>query len=147
MAYRYFAVDVGDKRVGLAVSDALGITAQGLETYHRTGSDKKDAAYIREYAKKYAPCRIVFGMPRNMDGSYGFASEKVRAFAEKVLAGWDGEHDFFDERLSTVAAERALFEAELNWKKRKKVVDRLAAQVILEGYLALHPISEAIKAP
>ena len=138
--YRYFAVDVGDKRVGLAVSDGLGITAQGLETYHRTGDDEKDAAYIRNRAKEYVPCRIMFGMPRNMDGSYGFASEKVRAFAALVLEGWEGEHDFYDERLSTVAAERALFEAELNWKKRRKVVDRLAAQVILEGYMTLHPI-------
>ncbi len=140
MAYRYFAVDVGDKRVGLAVSDALGITAQGIETYNRTGDDEKDGEYIRKYAERYAPCRIVFGMPRNMDGSYGFASEKVRAFAAVVLNGWQGEHDFFDERLSTVAAERALFEAELNWKKRRKVIDRLAAQVILEGYMTLHPL-------
>ena len=140
MAYRYFAVDVGDKRVGLAVSDALGITAQGIETYNRTGDDEKDGEYLRKYAERYAPCRIVFGMPRNMDGSYGFASEKVRAFAAVVLNGWQGEHDFFDERLSTVAAERALFEAELNWKKRRKVIDRLAAQVILEGYMTLHPL-------
>lgn len=140
MAYRYFAVDVGDKRVGLAVSDALGITAQGIETYNRTGDDEKDGEYICKCAERYAPCRIVFGMPRNMDGSYGFASEKVRAFAAVVLNGWQGEHDFFDERLSTVAAERALFEAELNWKKRRKVIDRLAAQVILEGYMTLHPL-------
>ena len=95
MAYRYFAVDVGDKRVGLAVSDALGITAQGIETYNRTGDDEKDGEYIRKCAERYAPCRIVFGMPRNMDGSYGFASEKVRAFAAVVLNGWEGEHDFF----------------------------------------------------
>ena len=66
MAYRYFAVDVGDKRVGLAVSDALGITAQGIETYNRTGDDEKDGEYIRKCAERYAPCRIVFGMPRNM---------------------------------------------------------------------------------
>lgn len=140
MAYRYFAVDFGDKRIGLAVSDALGITAQGLETYKRTGDDERDAEYIRNYAQKYAPCRIVFGMPRNMDGSYGPAAEKVRAFAEVVLSGWDGEHDFYDERLSTVVAERAMFEAEMNWKKRRKVVDKMAAQVILQGYLELHPI-------
>lgn len=140
MNYRYFAVDVGDKRVGLAVSDALCITSQGLETYTRTGDDEKDAKYIRDYATRYAPCRIVFGLPRNMDGSYGFACDKVKAFAELVLQGWDGEHDFYDERLSTVAAERALFEAELNWKKRRKVVDKMAAQIILQGYLTLHPI-------
>ena len=140
MAYRYFAVDFGAKRIGLAVSDALGITAQGLETYQRTGDDEQDAAYIRAYAQRYAPCRIVFGMPRNMDGSYGPAAEKVREFAQLVLDGWDGEHDFYDERLSTVVAERAMYEAEMNWKKRRKVVDKMAAQVILQGYLELHPI-------
>lgn len=138
--FRYFAVDVGDKRVGLAVSDALGITAQGLETYNRTGDLEKDAAYIRDAAKKYAPCRIVFGLPRNMDGSYGEACDKVKAFAEVVCEGWDGEHDFYDERLSTVVAEKAMYEAEFNWKKRRKVVDKMAAQIILQGYLELHPI-------
>ena len=138
--FRYFAVDVGDKRVGLAVSDALGITAQGLETYNRTGDLEKDAAYSRNAARKYAPCRIVFGLPRNMDGSYGEACDKVKAFAEAVCEGWDGEHDFYDERLSTVVAEKAMYEAEFNWKKRRKVVDKMAAQIILQGYLELHPI-------
>ena len=138
--FRYFAIDVGDKRIGLAVSDALGITAQGLETYNRTGDTARDAEYIRNYARKYAPCRLVFGLPRNMDGSYGPACDKVRAFADAVLEGWDGEHDFYDERLSTVVAERAMYEADFNWKKRRKVVDKLAAQVILQGYLELPPI-------
>ena len=138
--FRYFAIDVGDKRIGLAVSDALGITAQGLETYNRTGDTARDAEYIRNYARKYAPCRLVFGLPRNMDGSYGPACHKVRAFADAVLEGWDGEHDFYDERLSTVVAERAMYEADFNWKKRRKVVDKMAAQVILQGYLELHPI-------
>lgn len=140
--YRYFAVDVGDKRIGLAVSDALGITAQGLETYNRTGDEVRDAEYVRNAAKKYSPCRIVFGLPRNMDGSYGSACDKVKAFAETVLDGWEGEHDFYDERLSTVIAERAMYEAEFNWKKRRKSVDKMAAQVILQGYLDLHPISK-----
>ena len=138
--FRYFAIDVGDKRIGLAVSDALGITAQGLETYNRTGDTARDAEYIRNYARKYAPCRLVFGLPRNMDGSYGPACDKVRAFADAVLEGWDGEHDFYDERLSTVVAERAMYEADFNWKKRRKVVDKMAAQVILQGSLELHPI-------
>ena len=137
--FRYFAIDVGDKRIGLAVSDALGITAQGLETYNRTGDTARDAEYIRNYARKYAPCRLVFGLPRNMDGSYGPACDKVRAFADAVLEGWDGEHDFYDERLSTVVAERAMYEADFNWKKRRKVVDKMAAQVILQGHLELHP--------
>lgn len=139
---RYFGVDVGDKRIGLAVTDALGFTAQGLETYTRTGDDARDAEYVREQAKKWAPCRIVFGLPRNMDGSYGFACDKVKAFAELVVDGFEVEHDFYDERLSTMAAERFLYEAELKWQKRRKVVDKIAAQVILEGYMTLHPVGK-----
>ena len=138
--FRYFAIAVGDKRIGLAVSDALGITAQGLETYNRTGDTARDAEYIRNYARKYAPCRLVFGLPQNKNKNYGPACDKVRAFADAVLEGWDGEHDFYDERLSTVVAERAMYEADFNWKKRRKVVDKMAAQVILQGYLELHPI-------
>ena len=136
---RVLALDVGDKRIGIAVSDPLGFTAQGLETYTRTGDEAADAAYIRSLAKKYEPVRLLFGMPRNMDGSYGFQSEKVRAFAEAVLQGFEGEHTFYDERLTTVEAERVLCEAELDWRKRRKVVDKVAAVVILQGYLATNP--------
>lgn len=136
---RVLALDVGDKRVGIAVSDPLGLTAQGLETYVRTGDDEADAAYILALAAKYAPVRLLFGMPRNMDGSYGFQSEKVRAFAEVVLKGFAGEHVFYDERLTTVEAERVLCEAELDWRQRRKVVDKVAAVVILQGYLASNP--------
>ncbi|NCB30401.1 MAG: Holliday junction resolvase RuvX [Clostridia bacterium] len=136
---RVLALDVGDKRIGIAVSDPLGLTAQGLETYVRTGDDAEDAAYLRRLAEKYAPVRLLFGLPRNMDGSYGFQSEKVRAFADLVLQGFTGEHDFYDERLTTVAAERALCEAELTWQQRRKVVDKVAAVVILQGYLATSP--------
>lgn len=136
---RVLALDVGDKRVGIAVSDPLGLTAQGLETYARTGDDEADAAYIRGLAKKYEPVRLLFGLPRNMDGSYGFQSEKVRAFAGVVLKGFAGEHVFYDERLTTVEAERVLCEAELDWRQRRKVVDKVAAVVILQGYLASNP--------
>lgn len=136
---RVLALDVGDKRIGLAVSDPLGFTAQGLETYTRTGDDAADADHILALAQKYRPVRLLFGMPRNMDGSYGFQAEKVKAFASAVLEKWDGEHAFFDERLTTVSAERVLMEAELDWKKRRKVVDKLAATIILQGYLDSHP--------
>jgi putative Holliday junction resolvase len=132
---RILALDVGDKRIGIAVSDPLGITAQGLETYTRTGDQEKDTAYIIGLADKYRPVRLLFGMPRNMDGSYGFQSEKVRSFAEAVLSKWDGEHDYYDERLTTVTAERILNQAELTWQKQRKVVDKVAAVVILQGYL------------
>lgn len=136
---RVLALDVGDRRIGFAVSDPLGFTAQGLETYTRTGNDTADANYILALANKYRPVRLLFGMPRNMDGSYGFQSDKVKAFAAVVLENWDGEHAFFDERLTTVSAERVLMEAELDWKQRRKVVDKLAATIILQGYLDSHP--------
>ena len=137
---RVLALDVGDKRIGVAVSDPLGITAQGLETYTRTGDTEKDAEHIAELAKKYEPVRLLFGMPRNMDGSYGFQSGKVKEFAQAVLKVWDGEHAFFDERLTTVSAERVLVEADMDWRKRRKVVDKLAATIILQGYLDSNPV-------
>ena len=137
---RVLALDVGDKRIGVAVSDPLGITAQGLETYTRTGDTEKDVEHIAELAKKYEPVRLLFGMPRNMDGSYGFQSEKVKEFAQAVLKVWDGEHAFFDERLTTVSAERVLVEADMDWRKRRKVVDKLAATIILQGYLDSNPV-------
>lgn len=136
---RILALDVGDKRIGVAVSDALGITAQGLETYTRTGDIEKDVAYILKLAKGYEPVRLLFGMPRNMDGSYGFQAERVKEFANAVLNNFTGEHAFYDERLTTVSAERVLIEAEMSWQKRRKVVDKLAAVVILQGYLASNP--------
>lgn len=132
---RILAFDVGDKRIGVAVSDPLGYTAQGLETYTRQNTLEQDVAYILALAQKYKPVRLLFGMPRNMDGSYGFQSEKVRAFADAVLACWDGEYDFYDERLTTAAAERMLVDADVSRKKRRKVIDKLAAVVILQGYL------------
>ena len=137
---RVLALDVGERRIGVAVSDPLGITAQGLETYTRTGDTEKDAEHIAELAKKYEPVRLLFGMPRNMDGSYGFQSEKVKEFAQAVLKVWDGEHAFFDERLTTVSAERVLVEADMDWRKRRKVVDKLAATIILQGYLDSNPV-------
>lgn len=136
---RILALDVGEKRIGVAVSDALGITAQGLETYTRTGDIEKDVAYILKLAKSYEPVRLLFGMPRNMDGSYGFQAERVKEFANAVLINFPGEHAFYDERLTTVSVERVLMEAEMSWQKRRKVVDKLAAVVILQGYLASNP--------
>lgn len=135
---RILALDVGDRRIGLAVSDALGFTAQGLETYTRTGDDTRDAAYIVEVANGYAPAMLLFGLPRNMDGSYGFQCDKVRAFADAVLAQWDGPSDFFDERLTTMSAERVLSEGNVRGQKRKQVIDKMAAVVILQGYLERH---------
>ena len=131
---RVLAFDIGDKRIGVAVSDRLCIAATGVETYNRVNL-AKDIEHIKMLYETYAPCTILFGMPRNMNGSYGFQSDKVKAFAKKVEAGLDVKVEFFDERLSTVAAERVLIDANLSREKRKKVIDKMAAVVILQSYL------------
>ena len=133
------ALDVGDRRIGIAVSDPLWITAQGLETYWRTESTKKDAAYIVGVLKRYEPCRLLLGMPMNMNGTIGEQGEKVRRFAEAIQKEWDGELLFFDERLTTMAARRVLVDADLSRGKQKKVIDKLAAVLILQGYMDSHP--------
>ncbi|MDD6887242.1 MAG: Holliday junction resolvase RuvX [bacterium] len=136
MTERVLALDVGDRRIGIAVSDPLGWTAQGLENYTRRDDDlQADIRHILAIAERYKPVRLLFGMPRNMDGSYGMQAQKVQAFADAVLAEWDGDHDFYDERLTTMSAQRVLIDADLSRKRRKQVVDKLAAVIILQGYL------------
>lgn len=135
---RILAFDVGEKRIGVAVSDPLGITAQGIETYHRTDDLEQDIAHLIKLANGYKPVKIVFGLPRNMDGSYGFQAQITREFAEAVLAKWDGDHAFQDERLTTASARRVLIEADVSRDKRKQVIDKVAAVVILQGYLDAH---------
>ncbi len=135
---RILAFDVGEKRIGVAVSDPLGITAQGIETYHRTDDLGQDVAHLSKLANGYKPVKLVFGLPRNMDGSYGFQAQITREFAEAVLAKWDGDHAFQDERLTTASARRVLIEADVSREKRKQVIDKVAAVVILQGYLDAH---------
>ena len=135
---RILAFDVGEKRIGVAVSDPLGITAQGIETYHRTEDLEQDVAHLIKLANGYKPVKIVFGLPRNMDGSYGFQAQITREFAEAVLAKWDGDHAFQDELLTTASARRVLIEADVSRDKRKQVIDKVAAVVILQGYLDAH---------
>ena len=135
---RILAFDVGEKRIGVAVSDPLGITAQGIETYHRTEDLEQDVAYLVKLANGYKPVKIVFGLPRNMDGSYGFQAQITREFADAVLAKWDGDHAFQDERLTTASARRVLIEADVSRDKRKQVIDKVAAVVILQSYLDAH---------
>ena len=136
---RTLALDVGDRRIGVAVSDALNITAQGLETYWRTESTKKDVASMLELRQEYAPCRLLMGMPMNMNGTVGEQGEKVKRFAEAIQKEWDGEIVFFDERLTTMTARRVLLDADISRGKQKKVIDKLAAVIILQGYMDSHP--------
>lgn len=131
---RILALDVGDKTVGVAVSDELLITAQGIKTIRRS-DEKKDTAEIAEVAKSFDAEKIVVGLPKHMNGDEGERCTIVREFARKLTDTIDAEIVFWDERLSTVSAERALLEADVSRKKRKKVIDKLAATVILQSYL------------
>ncbi|MEG1523607.1 MAG: Holliday junction resolvase RuvX [Clostridia bacterium] len=136
---RVMAFDIGDKRIGIAVSDPLGITAQGIETYSRNGDLDQDIDYLIALADQYRPVRLVFGMPRNMNGSYGMQAEITKTFVEELLKKWDGEYDYYDERLTTMSAQRVLLEADMRRDKRKNVVDKIAAVIILQSYMGSHP--------
>lgn len=134
---RIMGVDIGEKRIGIAVSDMLGITAQGVETYTRTGEG--DAKYIFGKARELGADRIVAGLPLNMNGSEGPAVQSVRAFMAEVEALGIAVA-FQDERLTTVSAERTLLEADMSRQKRRQVVDKLAAMYILRAYLDTHKL-------
>jgi putative holliday junction resolvase len=135
MIQRIMCVDMGEKRIGIAVSDLLGITAQGVETYTRKGAG--DAQYIADKAKELGASLIVAGLPLNMNGSEGPAVEKVRAFMSEVEA-LGVKIAYQDERMTTMSAERTLIEADMSREKRRKVIDKVAAVYILRGYLDTH---------
>lgn len=128
------ALDVGDKRIGIAVSDPLRITAQGLETLHRTVL-KKDLIYLCELMEKLEVEELVVGLPKNMNGSLGPQAEKVEDFVQHLLKLKEIKVIYIDERLSTVTAEKTLIAGDVSRKKRKNIVDKLAATVILRTYL------------
>ena len=134
---RIMSLDIGEKRIGVAVSDPLGITAQGVETYTRTGEG--DAKYVVDKANSLGAEMIVAGLPLNMNGSEGPAVQAVRAFMDEVAA-LGAVIAFQDERLTTVSAERTLLEADMSRQKRRQVVDKLAAVYILRAYLDTHKI-------
>ncbi|MBQ2989777.1 MAG: Holliday junction resolvase RuvX [Clostridia bacterium] len=133
MEKRIIALDVGDRRIGVAVSDPLGITAQPLETYTRIGYGP-DTRHIAEIAGRYDTDRILCGLPRNMDGTQGFQVEKVREFAAK-LEEQGLVVEYYDERMTTMLAEGALLEGNVRREDRKKKVDMIAAVMILQSYL------------
>ena len=132
---RCLALDVGDKTIGLAVSDLLGMTAQGLETMRRK-SIKEDIKYLGEVMGNYEVDTVVVGLPKNMNGTEGERCELVRSFAAKISKAYpDLDMKFWDESLTTVAAEKLLIEADVSRRKRKKVIDKMAAVNILQGFL------------
>ena len=131
---RILGVDYGDVRTGLAVSDALGFLASGIGTI-RPGGMRNTAVAVAEEAKKQNAVLIVIGLPKNMDGSEGFRAEAVRAFAALLAENTEIPYLFYDERLSTVCAHQILSLTETGGKKRKKVIDTLSAEIILQNYL------------
>ncbi len=137
---RKIALDVGDKTVGIALSDALGITAQGLMTLERVGI-RKDTGKILDLVKEYECDTIVIGLPKKLDGTDSIQTEKVYEFRtmlenkmrstglKNIQVVWQ------DERLTTVMAEKVLIEADVSRSKRKKVIDKQAAVIIMQSYL------------
>ncbi len=131
---RIMALDVGSRTIGIACSDALLMTAQGIETIRRT-SLENDFNRLRELISEYEVHELVVGMPKNMNGTKGDRAEKTEEFVEKMKTVIDLPITFWDERLSTVMAERQLIAADVSRKKRKGIIDKMAAVVILQGYL------------
>jgi putative Holliday junction resolvase len=127
-------LDVGDRTIGVAVADELGLTAQGITTLERR-SWQVDLEALRALASEYSVTGLVVGLPLNMDGSEGPRAEKARAFAERASTTLSLPVELWDERLSTAEVQRVLISADVSRKKRKQVVDKLAAQVILQGFL------------
>jgi len=131
---RIMGLDIGSRTIGVAISDELDITAQGLKTIRRK-SFEEDIEELARIIQQFDVKKVVVGLPRNMDGTIGIQAEKtfrwIKSFQEKMtiaVVTWD-------ERLSTVGATRILLEADLSRKKRKGVIDKLAAVLILQGYL------------
>ncbi len=131
---RILGLDVGDKYIGVAVSDLLQFTAQGLTTIKRE-SKEKDFKAIENLLNEYQIKKVVVGLPKNMNGSMGPQSEKVIKFAEKIKNKFNIDLIYIDERLTTVSAERILIESEVRRENRKKVIDKIAASYILQTYL------------
>jgi putative Holliday junction resolvase len=131
---RVLALDLGKKRIGLALSDELGITAQGLETLQRTNI-REDLSRLSQLALERNVSLILIGNPLHMSGREGRQVEYAREFGERLQAATGLPVEFWDERLTTVAAQRVLRESGISIEKRAQAVDRLSAVILLESYL------------
>ncbi len=131
---RIMGLDVGDKTIGVAISDPLGITAQGITTIRRKGINS-DFVELEKLITEYNVEEIVIGLPKNMNNTIGPQGEKVLKFVEKFNKKFNLKVILQDERLTTVSAERLLIDADVSRKKRKDVIDKVAATYILNSYL------------
>ena len=133
---RILGIDYGDSRTGIAVTDALNITAQGLETIHNQGSDKIILRRLDEIIEQYNVDIIVIGKPINMNGTYSERTEKTEQFIHKLKCKYNKlKIETIDERLTTVAAHRTMNLLDINKNKKRNIVDTISAVYILETYL------------
>jgi putative pre-16S rRNA nuclease len=135
---RVLGLDVGDKRIGVALSDETGLLASPLPTLQRVGP-RKDLQALAALVRQHGAGEVVVGLPYNLDGTEGPQAVKVRAFAEALKPVVRVPVRFWDERLTSVEAEQILAEREVPWQRRKGLVDQVAAVLILQGYLDAHP--------
>ena len=131
---RYIGLDIGDKRIGVAISDPLGYTAAGLETITRINTDK-DVRLVQEIAARHGAVLLVLGLPLNMDGTSGPQAEKVKSFGRKLARATELPVVYEDERLSTISAIRTLTLQKVKTGKNRELVDRQAAAIILQRFL------------
>lgn len=132
--YRVMALDYGDVRIGIALSDITRFLASGFENYTRVNLET-DCKHIAEIITNNNVKVVVLGLPLNMDGSAGVRVEKTKEFAEELKKYTTATIDFLDERLTSVSAEKILISADVSRKKRKEVLDKLSATIILQDYL------------
>lgn len=139
---RAMGLDVGTKTVGVAVADELGITAQPITVIRRSNL-KADLAELIRLAQDREVDRFVLGLPLNMDGSEGPRAQATRKFGDALAKASNLTISYQDERLTTVAAERSLLEADVSRSKRREVIDQVAASLILQGWLDAQPRSQS----
>lgn len=131
---RYIGLDVGTRTIGVAVSDPLGLTAQGITTIRRKSLDH-DFIELEAIFKEYVVKEVIVGLPKNMNGSIGPQAELSMEFGRQLEERFNLKVIYWDERLTTMAANRIMLEADFSRKKRKSLVDKIAATYILQGYL------------
>ena len=134
---RILAFDFGEKKIGIAVSDALNITAQSVGVIERRGI-KNDIKKIQDLVREYEAVKLIVGLPLNMDGTKGKSAKLAIDFAEAVKKETQIDVEMIDERLTSAQGERIFLEADMSREKRKKNIDKIAAQLILQNYLDLH---------
>jgi putative Holliday junction resolvase len=131
---RIMGLDIGEKTIGVAVSDELGITASGITTIRRKGW-REDLKELSRFIEEYKVAEVVVGLPRRMDGTIGSKAEEMGRIIERLGRSLKVKVTPWDERLTTVEAERLLIASGVRREKRRKVIDKVAATIILEGYL------------